>query len=91
MTAIAETLVAAGYETFLPHRDGLEAHVLPYVNDPRANFIRIAPANRFVSRAAFALDIYQILERCDALVMNMNGRVPDEGAVAETAVASRSG
>ena len=91
MTAIAETLERAGYDTFLPHRDGLEAHLLKYVNDPRANFIRIPPANRFLSRAAFALDIYQILERCDALVMNMNGRVPDEGAVAETAVAFSAG
>jgi hypothetical protein len=35
--------------------------------------------------------MYQILERCDALVMNMNGRVPDEGAVAETAVAFAAG
>jgi nucleoside 2-deoxyribosyltransferase len=91
MTAIAETLEKAGYATFLPHRDGLEAYLLQYVNDPRVNFIRIPPANRFLSRAAFALDIYQILERCDALVMNMNGRVPDEGAVAETAVAFAAG
>jgi nucleoside 2-deoxyribosyltransferase len=91
MTAIAEALEASGYETFLPHRDGLEAHLLKLVNDPRANFIRIPPANRFLSRAAFALDIHQILEICDALVMNMNGRVPDEGAVAETAVAFAAG
>jgi nucleoside 2-deoxyribosyltransferase len=91
MTAIAETLEKAGYATFLPHRDGLEAYLLKYVNDPRVNFIRVPPANRFLSRAAFALDIYQILERCDALVMNMNGRVPDEGAVAETAVAFAAG
>jgi nucleoside 2-deoxyribosyltransferase len=75
MTAIAERLEKAGYATFLPHRDGLEAYLLKYVNDPRVNFIRVPPANRFLSRAAFALDIYQILERCDALVMNMNGRV----------------
>jgi nucleoside 2-deoxyribosyltransferase len=91
MTAIAEALEGGGYETFLPHRDGLEAHLLKFVNDPRANFIRIPPANRFLSRAAFALDIYQLLEVCDALVMNMNGRVPDEGAVAETAVAFAAG
>jgi len=91
MTAIAETLEKAGYATFLPQRDGLEAYLLKYVNDPRVNFIRVPPANRFLSRAAFALDIYQILERCDALVMNMNGRVPDEGAVAETAVAFAAG
>ncbi len=91
MTAIADTLEEAGFDTFLPHRDGLEAHLLKYVNDPKANFIRIPPANRFLSRAAFALDIYEILERCDGLVMNMNGRVPDEGAVAETAVAFAAG
>ena len=40
-----------------------------------------------MSYAIFALDIYQVLQGCDALVANLNGRVPDEGTVAEAAMA----
>jgi len=38
----------------------------------------------------FELDIAQILES-DGLVLNMNGRVPDEGAAAETGIAWQAG
>jgi len=91
MTAIAETLEAAGYETFLPHRDGLERFVTKALKDPR--FMSRSPRrlNLFASKAVFALDLYQIVECCDSLVMNLNGRVPDEGAVVETAVAFAAG
>ena len=91
MTAIAETLEEAGYGTFLPHRDGLEPFVMKAVNDPRVTNKMFRHINRFVSKAIFALDIYQIVERCDSLVLNMNGRVPDEGGVVETAVAFTAG
>jgi hypothetical protein len=37
--------------------------------------------------AIFALDVYQVVQGCGSLVFNMNGRVPDEGAVAEAAMA----
>jgi hypothetical protein len=33
------------------------------------------------------LDTYQVVVGCGALVFNMNGRVPDEGAVAEATMA----
>jgi hypothetical protein len=35
----------------------------------------------------FALAIFQLDDRCDCLVHNMNGRVPDEGGTFEAAVA----
>ena len=38
-------------------------------------------------QAIFVLDIYQLAEECDAVVWNLNGRVPDEGAVSEAAIA----
>lgn len=85
MENIANTLQQAGFAVFVPHIHGLEALVMRFANAPMAPLA--APVNRFVHRAIFALDIYQILERCHYLVFNMNGRVPDEGAVAETAVA----
>lgn len=87
MAKIAKTLEQAGYATFLPHRDGLETYVMGLANDPRVTNKRFRKINQFVHKAIFAVDMYQIVERCDYLVFNMNGRVPDEGGVAETAVA----
>ncbi len=91
MTAIADVLEEAGYDTFLPHRDGLEPFVMKAVNDPRLTNKAFRSLNRIVGKAIFALDIFQILEGCDWLVLNMNGRVPDEGGVVETAVAFAAG
>ena len=47
--------------------------------------------SRATDRAVFALAIYQIVESCDCLVFNMNGRVPDEGGTFESAVAFAAG
>ena len=44
-------------------------------------------AGQVLHRAIFALDVYQVMLGCGSLVLNMNGRVPDEGAVAEAAMA----
>ena len=88
MTAIARVLADGGFDTFLPHRDGLEFYVMRHVNSPTAS---LPTPKKTVSRMIFALDVYQIVERCDALVLNMNGRVPDEGAVAEAAIAYAAG
>ncbi len=90
MAQIARTLKKAGYAPFLPHRDGVEAFVLNAIDNPLANLPIFAPINRFISRAAFAVDIYKVLE-CDYFVFNMNGRVPDEGGVVETGVAFAAG
>jgi nucleoside 2-deoxyribosyltransferase len=83
MAALAGAVEAAGYATFLPQRDGLEAYLLRFVDSP----LRRGPLAARIDGAIFALDAYQIVERCEALVFNMNGRVPDEGGVAEAALA----
>jgi hypothetical protein len=44
-------------------------------------------AGSFLHEAIFALDVYQLAIACDAMVWNLNGRVPDEGAVSEAAIA----
>jgi nucleoside 2-deoxyribosyltransferase len=85
MDAIAKVLEDAGYGTFLPHRDGLERYVLGFVNTPLNN--NILKMRERIDHAIFALDVYQIVERCEYFVFNMNGRVPDEGAVAEAGIA----
>lgn len=89
MTAIARVLEAEGYATFLPHRDGLEAHVMKFLNSPLG--MNVLKSRQVVDRLIFALDVFQIIERCECIVVNMNGRVPDEGAVAEAAIAFMAG
>ena len=87
MEAISTILEKAGYDTFLPQRDGLEKYVMGLANDPRVTNKMFRRINTFVNRAIFSVDVYQILEGCDYLVFNMNGRVPDEGGVVETGIA----
>ena len=91
MNQIAEVLEKSGYDTFLPHRDGLEAFVTNHIGSPLANSVFFRPLRKLVNKWLFAYDIYQIVERCDCFVFNMNGRVPDEGGVVETALAFASG
>ena len=44
-----------------------------------------------IDHAIFALDVYELIERCDAVVCNLNGRVPDEGMIVEAALAYAAG
>lgn len=85
MTAIAEVLCAAGYRVFLPHRDGMEFRLVHRVLIERG--VPAAEAAALLHAAIFALDVYQVAACCDALVWNLNGRTPDEGAVCEAAIA----
>ena len=86
MTEIAKTLEKSGFETFLPHRDGLEfAKILPTLQ--KRFGADSDQASNLILEAIFDLDTYQVIVECGALVFNANGRVPDEGAVSETAMA----
>ena len=84
MLRISRTLENAGYETFLPQRDGIERFVLGLVDHPASLLGGITDA---VHQAIFCLDVFQIAGRCGALVCNLNGRVSDEGAIVEASVA----
>ena len=85
MSAIARVLEDAGFLTFLPHRDGLEAYVMQF---PNASLLSTISAVRTrIDYALFSLDVYELLERCSAVVCSLNGRVPDEGMIVEAALA----
>jgi len=85
MNAIAKVLEDAGFQTFLPHRDGLESYVLRFSN---SSFLSTIPGIRNrIDYAIFSLDVYELIERCRAIVCNLNGRVPDEGMIVEAALA----
>lgn len=85
MQFIAMAIEELGYSTFLPQRDGLE--LSKCVESLVARGLSEEESGLLTSRAIFALDVYQVLYGCDALVANLNGRVPDEGTVAEAAMA----
>ena len=87
MARIGMVLEKAGYGTFIPHRDGLERFVMQFTRTPGPGIPGASLVSRKIGRIIFALDLYQVVERCDALVYNMNGRVPDEGGAVETAIA----
>lgn len=89
---IAAELEAAGYETYLPQRDGLEVgKLMGAINSPLMMATAGTELMLKLRQAVFALDIYQLLERCPSLVFDMDGRVPDEGSVVETAAAFAAG
>lgn len=89
MLEISAVLRAAGFETFVPHSDGMEfAQVLPYMISQGHDR---AFAGQCIHEAVFALDTYHVLVGCGSLVFNMNGRTPDEGGVAEMSMAWMAG
>ncbi|QDT36212.1 nucleoside 2-deoxyribosyltransferase [Stratiformator vulcanicus] len=85
MTEIADAMQSNGYAVYLPHRDGMEFRLVLDVLEERGWEKPVAGA--FLHAAIFALDVYQLAVECDAMVWNLNGRVPDEGAVSEAAMA----
>lgn len=85
MTSIADVLVDAGFPVFLPHRDGMEFRKVHHVLTDRG--WPAAQSAQFLHAAIFALDVFQLADACGAMVWNLNGRVPDEGAVSEAAIA----
>jgi nucleoside 2-deoxyribosyltransferase len=90
--SIASALESASYTTYLPQRDGIEVgKVMQLVDHPLLEG-RIADAIMLrVRKWVFALDMYQLLERCQSLVFNLDGRTPDDGSVVETAAAFTAG
>ncbi len=87
MRDISNQITSIGFHTFLPHYDGLEAFVLNQANSSISNSILLKPIQKFINKAIFALDIYQIISVCDYFVINLNGRIPDDGAVVELGLA----
>ncbi|OQY02657.1 MAG: hypothetical protein B6I26_00450 [Desulfobacteraceae bacterium 4572_130] len=88
MQEIADVLENNGFDVFLPHRDGFEfANLLE-------SFIKLGVsknnANLILNKAIFTLDVFQVL-LSDGLILNINGRVPDEGAMVEAGIAWNAG
>jgi nucleoside 2-deoxyribosyltransferase len=89
MREIASTLEKSGYGTFLPQRDGLE--LVRCVEALVARGFDSKRAGELLSRAIFALDVFQVISNCQGIVANLNGPITDDGTVVEAALAWRSG
>lgn len=91
--AIATALEGAKFTTYLPQRDGIEVgKVMGLLNHPMLEATTIAQHLMLqVRKWVFALDMFQLLERCQSLVFNLDGRTPDDGSVVETAAAFTAG
>ena len=89
MEMLAEAIEQGGFETFLPHRDGFVFGAI--VPDLMRAGYALDVAQWMARQAIFALDVQQVLLECDGTVVNLNGRVPDEGAVVEGAIAWTAG
>ena len=71
---VTAVLEEAGYEVFLPQRDGVEAALLEGKTEEELIDI------------IFPLDVQHVTE-ADIVFMNIDGRVPDEGACVELGMA----
>ncbi len=84
MWNIAVALESSGYSVFLPQRDGLEfARLLPVLLE---RDFSIGIAQQMLNKAIFCLDVFHVMNS-HGLLLNMNGRVPDEGAMVEAGIA----
>src|SRR6266542_4411073 len=84
--------VTKKFGAYLPFRDGLEiGAIMNLLRGPLIRIPEVQDALECVLRMVFAIDMYQLLVRCDSVVFNMDGRVPDDGSVSETAAAFAAG
>ena len=90
--AVADALEGAGYTTYLPQRDGIEVgRIMALVDHPLLENTLAHAVMARVRKWVFALDVFQLLGRCESLVFNLDGRVPDDGSVMETSAAFTAG
>lgn len=84
MATIASVLTRAGYSVFLPQKDGLKfAELLPTLIEKNLD---TENATKMLNMAIFSLDVFEVMNS-GGLILNMNGRVPDEGAMVEAGIA----
>lgn len=89
---IAQALKRKGFETYQPPINGIEiAKFMSIMKGDLLSIPKLRTALDWIRKMVFAMDMYQLLERCDSLVFCMDGRVPDDGSVSETAAAFAAG
>ena len=78
----------AGYDTFLPQRDGFAyGDLFKQVQNEGYDY---EDARDIALGIIMHLDVYQVCEGCDATVLNLTVRNPGEGTITEGALCFRS-
>jgi nucleoside 2-deoxyribosyltransferase len=97
--ALADALKAARFTYHLPQKDGIEVGtVMQLLNDPANHMVGqmlepvvLERCVAWVTRTVVALDVFQVVEGCEVTVLNIDGRVPDEGSLVEATLAWYAG
>lgn len=88
---IDKVCVAAGHATYLASRDGIEDdRLIQGLKNPLIEATSFQKLALMVQKLGWAHDCWQLMSS-DAVVFNMNGRVPDEGSVNEASMAYAAG
>ena len=87
MNKIKEATEEKNLKIYLPHRDGTESMMADL--DIKA-FREGAIKDHMADTNSFTIDVYQLVV-CANFVINLNGRVPDDGAVSEAGMAFAMG
>ncbi len=85
---IDEVLRRAGYNTFLPQRDGF-TYVDLFKQVQNEGYAH-EEARDITLGLIMHLDVYQVCEGCDATVLNLSSCNPGEGTITEGALCFRS-
>jgi len=85
---IDEILRGAGYNTFLPQRDGF-AYADLFEQVQNEGYTQQV-ARDIALGLIMHLDVYQVCEGCDATVLNLNRHNPGEGTITESTLCFRS-
>lgn len=95
---LAAALQKDGFVCFVPQINGIEvAAVMQLLNDPslhQGTMLEPPVLDRcmaWVTRAVVSIDIFQSVEACQCTVLNLDARVPDEGALVEATLARCAG
>lgn len=91
MLEIASLLEKSGFDTYLSFRDGIGCLIPRLMKHPEVKQSELSDLINLMNRVVFALETFQVTRRCDSIVLNMNGRVPDEGSVFNAALAFTAG
>jgi nucleoside 2-deoxyribosyltransferase len=91
MLEITLLLEKSGFNTYLSCRDGLEYLIPKLRSNLEVKQSELYDLLHMMNKAVFALETFHVIRRCDSLVLNMNGRVPDEGSVFKASLAFSAG
>jgi len=81
---IARVLEDNGFPTYLPQRDGLL--LMDIARGIGKQGTNLSKAKIIASKLIFHVEVYQVTKGCNATVVNLEGRVPDDGSIVEEVI-----